>query len=210
MIAGKHLDPLVGVNGHIVQPPGPVPPVPIDPMDYLPILEATVKINGLLRAVAGTRGQAMRRNIPMGDVFVKPPTSESEVRGSMTVSADGDPLSRMAMPVLSCQDIGMPAPPRKRKKKEALSLMLPTTLLMAIPVRPMVMVGGLPMIAMPGPMDALGPSKGWADEVPHAHKETVRTAHVTDGNYPSKSATTFNDSNQPTSTPSATHIPILW
>ena len=152
---------------HIVQPPGPVPPVPIphpyvgilfDPMDYVPILGATVKINGLPRAVAGTSGQAMPPHIPMGGVFVKPPTSESEVfMGSMTVSADGDPLSRLAMPVLSCQDIGMPAPPRKRKKKKSVSLMLPTTLLMAIPVGPMVMVGGPPMIAMPGPMDALGP-----------------------------------------------------
>ena len=47
--------------------------------------------------------------------------------GWKTVSADGDPLSRLGMPVLSCQDIGMPAPPRKKKKKPAMSLMAQVT-----------------------------------------------------------------------------------
>ena len=48
MPAAKHLDPILGLDIHIIQPPGPVPPLPIphphigivmDPMDYAPIIE---------------------------------------------------------------------------------------------------------------------------------------------------------------------------
>src|SRR6185295_10758994 len=58
MLAAKHLDPIMGIDVHIVQAPGPVPPAPIphpyigmvlDVMDYLPKIGATVKVNGLPR-----------------------------------------------------------------------------------------------------------------------------------------------------------------
>src|SRR5262245_15627048 len=63
MPAAKHFDPVLGIDIHIIQPPGPVPPVPIphpfvgfiiDPIDYAPILGATVMVNGLPRAQAGS------------------------------------------------------------------------------------------------------------------------------------------------------------
>ena len=66
MPAAKHLDPILGIDIHIIQPPGPVPPLPIphpfvgiiiDPFDYVPILGATVMVNGLPRAQAGTAGR---------------------------------------------------------------------------------------------------------------------------------------------------------
>src|SRR5215216_5276435 len=102
MLAAKHLDPIMGIDVHIVQAPGPVPPVPIphpyigmvlDVMDYLPKIGATVYVNGLPRGKGGTAGQAVPPHIPMGGVFVKPPTNESELfLGSATVAADDDPL----------------------------------------------------------------------------------------------------------------------
>ncbi len=158
MIAAKAFDPVLGVDVHIVQPPGPVPPIPvphpfigmlIDPMDFAPFIGASVMVNGMPRATAGTGGKAVPPHIPIGGVFVKPPGNECEVfMGSATVVADGDPLSRLGMPALSCQDIGMPAPPRLKKKGKRMSLMLPTSVVLAVPAGPLVLVGGPPTISM--------------------------------------------------------------
>jgi hypothetical protein len=50
--------------------------------------------------------------------------------------------------------------------------------------------------------------KGFADEVPHAHKEIVPTTNVTNGNYkPGKAVTTLDDSCCATKNPADTHIP---
>ena len=164
--AAKHLDVVLGIDVHIVlipSPAGPIPtPIPhpyvgmlMDPMDYVPKLGTAIRVNGVPRAVAGTSGVAMVPHIPMGGPFMKPPTNESEMfMGSMSVNADGDPMSFAPLPVLSCQDIGMPAPARLKKKSVAKSLMLPTGIVMPIPTGPMVMVGGAPTIIMPG-LDAL-------------------------------------------------------
>ncbi|MCY1016433.1 RHS repeat-associated core domain-containing protein [Pyxidicoccus sp. MSG2] len=156
MPAAKHLDPLLGIDIHIIQPPGPVPPIPIphphigmvfDPMDYVPILGATVLIGGLPRAQAGSSGMALPPHIPMGGVFIKPPANESEIfMGSATVSVDGDAFSHLALPALSCQDLGMPPIPRLKKKKVVKSLVLPTTMVLSIPLP--VLVGGPPTISL--------------------------------------------------------------
>ena len=160
MIAAKHMDPLVGVDIHITLLPTPVGPVPtplpnpyvgmvFDPVDYIPFIGATVYINGLPRAVAGTNGQALPPHLPLAGPFAKPPTNESEIfMGSSTVVVDGSPQSFLAMPVLSCQDIGMPAPFRAKKKGAAKSLMLPTTVVLSIPMGRLVLIGGPPTIDM--------------------------------------------------------------
>lgn len=160
MIAAKQMDPVMGVDIHIVQPPGPVPPVPIphpfigmvmDPIDCMPMVGATVMVNGMPRATAGTGCKNIPPHIPIGGTFIKPPGNEGEVfMGSATVLADGSPLSFMAVPVLSCSDVGMPPPPRPTKKGSPSSLMLPTTVLMAVPMGQLVMVGGPPTIDMMG------------------------------------------------------------
>ncbi len=156
MPAAKHFDPVVGVDIHIVQPPGPVPPVPVphpfigmivDPMDYVPILGATVTVMGIPRAQAGTAGKCIPPHIPIGGVFVKPPSNECEVfMGSATVSVDGDAFSHLALPALSCHDIGMPPPPRPKKKSKTMSLVLPTSVVLSIPAP--VLVGGPPTISI--------------------------------------------------------------
>jgi RHS repeat-associated protein len=160
MIACKHMDPLVGIDTHITLIPSPAGPIPtplpnpyvgmvFDPMDYVPFLGATVKINGLPRGIAGGSGQALPPHLPLAGPFAKPPSNESEIfMGSATVVADGSPQSFLALPVLSCQDIGMPAPPRPNKKSEAKSLMLPTTVVLCVPMGPPVLIGGPPTISM--------------------------------------------------------------
>lgn len=49
--------------------------------------------------------------------------------------------------------------------------------------------------------------KGFADEVPHVHKEIVPTKDVSNGNYPPSAATKLNDSSNSSSDPRQTHIP---
>ena len=77
------------------------------------------------------------------------PSNEAEVLlGSSTVSADGSPMSYAGLPVLSCQDIGVPPPKRARRKHAVRSLMLPTSFVLPIPVGKAVLIGGTPTIAL--------------------------------------------------------------
>jgi len=156
MIAAKHFDPVMGVDIHIIQPPGPVPPLPIphpfvgmvmDVFDYVPILGATVFVNGIPRACAGTEAKNVP-HIPIGGMFVPPPPgNEGEIfMGSSTVLAEDEPLSSLGMPVLSCQSIGMMPPVRKKVKTT--SMVLPTSVVLSIPAGMPVLVGGPPTISL--------------------------------------------------------------
>ncbi|MGE0756468.1 MAG: DUF6531 domain-containing protein, partial [Pirellulaceae bacterium] len=160
MPAAKHFDPVLGVDIHIIQPPGPVPPVPIphpfigfviDPFDYAPFIGSTVKINYMHRALAGTAGKCVPPHIPIGGVFVKPPANECEIfMGSATVCVDGDAQSYLALPALSCHDVGMVPPPRAnpKKKSKVKSMVLPTSVVLPIPAGPPVLIGGPPTISL--------------------------------------------------------------
>ncbi|UCF93035.1 MAG: RHS domain-containing protein [Desulfobacterales bacterium] len=160
MHAITHLNPVMGVDVHIIQPPGPVPPVPIphpyigivfDPADYIPIIGSTISIHGLPRAIAGTAGKPVPSHIPIGGTFIKPPGNEDEdFMGSATVAMDGDAATYMALPALSCQDVGMIAPPRAnpKKKTKMKSMVLPTSVVMPIPAGPPVLIGGPPTISL--------------------------------------------------------------
>ena len=156
MPAAKHGDPQIGVDIHLcIVPPGtPVPlPTPhmsvvFDPFDYIPIIGATITVSGMKRATAGTAGIVV--HIPPGFPFApKLPDKDDEVfMGSATVVADGDPMSHIAHPVLSCQAVGMAAPFRLRKKGGPRVMVLPTVFNLAIPTT--VFVGGPPTISMMG------------------------------------------------------------
>jgi len=161
MPAAKHFDPVIGVDIHIIQPPGPVPPLPIphpyvgivfDPFDYAPIIGATVKVNAMNRAIAGTMGKALPPHIPIGGVFVPPPPAneDEDFMGSATVEFDGDAATYMALPALSCQSVGMPPPPRLNPKRKGgtKSLVLPTSVVLPIPAGPPVLIGGPPTISL--------------------------------------------------------------
>jgi RHS repeat-associated protein len=157
MPAAKHGDPQVGVDIHLcIVPPSPSPvPLPtphmsmvFDPMDYLPFIGATVTVCGMKRAVAGTSGTVV--HIPPGFPFApKLPDKDDEIfMGSATVVADGDPFSFLGVPVLACQVVGMPSPPRPRRKGGPRAMLLPTVFNLAIPST--VFVGGPPTISLMG------------------------------------------------------------
>lgn len=156
--AAKEFDIVMGVDIHIVQPPGPVPPLPIphpfigivfDPMDFIPVLGATISVNGVPRAQAGSAAKDIPAHIPLGGMFLKPPANEGEMfMGSKTVVADGEPFTHMGHPVLSCHDIGMMPPPRVKKDGGTKSMMLPTSVVLPIPMGKPVLIGGPPTISL--------------------------------------------------------------
>jgi len=152
----------MGIDTHIVMVPTPVgapfrTPMPnpyvgivMEPLDYAPVVGATVLINGLPRAQAGTGSIQISPHLPLGGPLVPPPTGEGEVfMGSMTVALDGDAQSFLGMPVLTCQSIGMPAPLRP-KGAPPKSLVLPTSSLLATPMGMPVLIGGPPTISLMG------------------------------------------------------------
>ncbi|OZG72961.1 hypothetical protein BTA51_13460 [Hahella sp. CCB-MM4] len=158
MLAAKHFDPVLGIDIHLVIPPTGTPlPIPhphigivFDVMDYLPIFGGTIKVNGVPRATAGTAGKPIP-HIPMGGPFSMPPGNEDEIfMGSTTVVADGAPFTFTALPVLSCQSVGMMAPIRAKKPKKSYGMVLPTTTVLPIPVGNPVMVGGPPTVDVMG------------------------------------------------------------
>jgi RHS repeat-associated protein len=172
--AAKHFDPVLGVDIHIVATPvGPVPiPHPFvgflfDALEYVPIsipipvpfvgvveipLNASIKINGVYRAIAGTMGRTVPGvHFPIGGSFIKPPANECEMfMGSATVEFDGDAASYRALPTLDCQCVGMPPIPRLNIKKRSRfkSLVLPTGIVLPITLGPPVLIGGSPTISL--------------------------------------------------------------
>lgn len=157
MPAAKHFDPVLGIDIHIVAPAGPMPHpfigILFDVFDYLPIIGATVFINGLPRATAGSLGRTLPFHFPIGGAFVLPPGNEGEMfMGSSTASFDGEAASYGLLPVLTCQSIGFPAPPRlfgkKPRKGKTRSLLLPTSIVLPIPLGKPALVGGSPTISL--------------------------------------------------------------
>lgn len=153
MHSGAHFDPQLGLDIHTYPWPLPTPHIGIvfDVFDYLPLIGTTVHVNSIKRASAGTGGIAV--HIPVGGVWIPPlrapggPQIEDELfMGSKTVSVDGEPFSRIGMPVLSCNIIGLIPPFRLKRatKPKPLSLTLPLTFNLAIPNN--VVVGGPPTI----------------------------------------------------------------
>jgi RHS repeat-associated protein len=114
-------------------------------------LGATVEVAGVRRANAGTGGVDFHILVGAPMPVIKAPGGpqfEDELfMGSRIVLADGEPFSRISVPVLACNIVGLVPPFRKKKavKPLRLSLMLPTTFNVAIP--PQVFVGGPPTIS---------------------------------------------------------------
>lgn len=105
--------------------------IAIDPIECIPIIIATIYVNGLPRLQAGNEGE----------IFM----------GSSTVDVAGEPFARFSVPVLSCSCIGMPAPIRARGGGPSASLMLPTSLLISIPSgKGVVLVGGPLTVSLMG------------------------------------------------------------
>jgi YD repeat-containing protein len=111
-----------------------------------------VLINGLLRATAGTHAyHAPGLHAPLGAGFagsdVRGPSSDAEsFMGSRTVLANGDPLSFMALPALSCWCAGLGPIDHNGAHTQRDYPSLPTATMLSLPaVRP-VLVGGAPVM----------------------------------------------------------------
>lgn len=106
--AAKQGDMVVAVDVHIIQPPGPVPPVPV-PHPFNGIIDGNlstdVKIMGMPAATQGSTATNTPPHIPIGGTFVKPPTNKAQIMmGSMTVMINGKPAARIGDTALTCND----------------------------------------------------------------------------------------------------------
>ncbi len=108
-----------------------------------------VKVNGTLRSTVGTHTfHIPGLHFPLGTLFAPLiPSKDSEsFMGSKTVMANGDPLSYMALPAMSCWFVGLPSTPKNAAHTQRKSLSLPTSVMLPIPMGRPVVVGGMPVL----------------------------------------------------------------
>jgi len=109
--AAKLGDQIMALDTHIIQPPGPVPPVPT-PLPFVGFIDggcsSNVFINGRPAATLGSTATNVPPHIPPGGAFVNPPTNKATIiSGSPTVMINNKPAARMGDTALTCND---PAP----------------------------------------------------------------------------------------------------
>jgi uncharacterized Zn-binding protein involved in type VI secretion len=109
--AAKLGDAVVGVDVHLIKPPGPLPPVPL-PNPFTGKItggvSSNVSINGKKAATVGSSVENSPKHQPIGGSFVVPPTNTGTVvKGSTIVKINGKPAARAGDRVLTCND---PAP----------------------------------------------------------------------------------------------------
>lgn len=108
MPAAKQNDRIVAIDTHLVQPPGPVPPVPTPCPFNGPItgnLSPNVLVQGLPAATVGSTATNTPPHVPIGGTFVNPPTNLGTVStGSATVLINGKPAARAEDTAETCND----------------------------------------------------------------------------------------------------------
>ncbi|WP_375605562.1 hypothetical protein [Flavobacterium davisii] len=73
------------------------------------------------------------------------------------------------------------------------------------------MADGNTVVVRVDPAMSRTPARGFADEVPHAHKEVVSTSDISAGDYGrGASVTKYDDLNNVSTNPRDIHIPITW
>ncbi|WP_212002634.1 DUF6531 domain-containing protein [Chitinophaga sp. HK235] len=154
LVSNKHFVPVIGLDIHIVILFGfPVPlPHPyiglvIDPMDYVPFIGATTKINHVPRGKSDTSGKLIFLfHIPMGGPFLLAPMighDSVNFFGSKKVKVEGNLMSPSGHMLMTCNDIGMPLSLTPGKKFIPIpSLYLPTSYSIPLSFGKPVMVGG--------------------------------------------------------------------
>lgn len=152
-VTNTHLKPVIGIDIHFVFIPFPCPlPHPyiglvIDPFDYIPFIGSTVSVNGVPRGITSTMGRIITLfHIPFGAGFVMFPIIGHDSQnffGSLTVVADGQPLSGAGYMNMTCNDIGIPLSVQPGKKMIPIpSLYLPTSFTVPLQWGKPVMVAG--------------------------------------------------------------------
>lgn len=154
LISNKHFTPVIGLDIHIVILFGfPVPlPHPyigfvIDPMDYIPFIGATTKINHVPRGKSDTSGIVIILfHIPMGGPFLLAPMighDSVNFFGSQKVKVEGNMMSPSGHMLMTCNDIGLPLSAKPGKKLKPIpSMYLPTSFSIPLSFGKPVMVGG--------------------------------------------------------------------
>ncbi|WP_315814941.1 PAAR domain-containing protein [Paraflavitalea speifideaquila] len=117
--ANRHLLPIIGIDIHMVLILGAPVPIPhpfiglvLDPMDWIPKIGASVRVNGMPRGNAGTDGMlGCKVHIPMGGPFAMAPMIGHDSKnffGSPKVKAEGSYFSGAGFLLMSCNDVGIP------------------------------------------------------------------------------------------------------
>ncbi|MEM7119208.1 MAG: PAAR domain-containing protein [Chloroflexota bacterium] len=106
--AAKLNDRVFALDTHIIQPPGPVPPVSI-PHPFNGMIVSGVSTNVMIEkkpaAVLGSVAMNVPPHIPQGGTFVKPPTNQGRIiQGSATVFINKKPAARIGDMVMTCND----------------------------------------------------------------------------------------------------------
>jgi len=154
LVSNKHFIPVIGLDIHIVILLGfPIPlPHPyigfvLDPMDYIPFMGATTKVNHVPRGVSDTSGIIIILfHFPMGGPWLLAPLighDSVNFFGSKKVQAEGRLLSPTGHMLMTCNDIGIPLSLQPGKKLKPLpSMYLPTSFTIPLSFGKPVMVGG--------------------------------------------------------------------
>ncbi|WP_143310256.1 RHS repeat-associated core domain-containing protein [Chitinophaga vietnamensis] len=154
LVSNKHFTPVIGLDIHIVILFGfPIPlPHPyiglvVDPMDYIPFIGATTKVNHVPRGKSDTSGKLVFLfHIPMGGPFLLAPMighDSVNFFGSKKVKVEGNLMSPSGHMLMTCNDIGMPLSLRPGKKFIPIpSLYLPTSYSIPLSFGKPVMLGG--------------------------------------------------------------------
>jgi uncharacterized Zn-binding protein involved in type VI secretion len=106
--AAKQGDRITAIDMHLIQPPGPVPPVLV-PHPFSGILDSNlstnVNIQGRAAATLGSTATNTPPHVPLGGSFVIPPTNQGQiVKGSATVLINKKPAARAGDTALTCND----------------------------------------------------------------------------------------------------------
>jgi RHS repeat-associated protein len=154
LVSNKHFIPVIGLDIHIVILLGfPIPlPHPyigfvLDPMDYIPYMGASTKVNHVPRGVSDTSGIIIILfHIPMGGPWLLAPMighDSVNFFGSKKVKAEGRLLSPTGHMLMTCNDIGIPLSLQPGKKLKPIpSMYLPTSFSIPLSFGKPVMVGG--------------------------------------------------------------------
>jgi uncharacterized Zn-binding protein involved in type VI secretion len=105
--AAKGTDHVVGVDIHLIQPPGPCSPVPV-PHPFNGLLDSALSTDvTVLGQPAAVQGSVATNtpHVPIGGSFVNPPMNKAQVlNGSGTVFINGKPAARLGDTARTCDD----------------------------------------------------------------------------------------------------------
>jgi uncharacterized Zn-binding protein involved in type VI secretion len=106
--AAKQGDQVNAIDMHLIQPPGPTPPLLV-PHPFTGIitggLSSNVMIQGMPAATIGSTATNTPPHIPLGGTFVIPPSNQGTImRGSATVVINSKPAARSGDTATTCND----------------------------------------------------------------------------------------------------------